>query len=83
MKATAAFEIELPDIFTIQKMQEFDFADEEITYKNIGECYDGTTVYEKTVKNGLTSVISAQEAANDYFLASLCNNPTMTSLKEC
>ena len=89
MKVKITFNVEIPEKFIIEKEQEFEFALEEITYRHIGKCdITGDSVYEKSNEKGLTTVISAQEAAEDYFLASkfgdaYCNGISYGNIKEC
>ena len=80
MKIQVTFDVELPDRFVIEKEQPFEFAMEEITYKKLDKSY------EKRVKGGEVAVISAEEAAKDYFLAKQFSDITplsSTTLKEC
>lgn len=64
MQVKVTFDVELPEEFVIEKEQPFESALEKITYRKL------PTSYEKSVKNGETEIITIEEAAKDYFLAS-------------
>ena len=64
MKVKVTFDVEVPEKFVIEKEQPFESALEKITYRKL------PTSYEKSVKHGETEIITIEEAAKDYFLAS-------------
>lgn len=88
-KIKVTFEVKIPEKFIIEKEQPFEFASEKITYRHIGKCdITGDIVYEKSDEEGLTTVISGREAAEDYFLASKFSDEYSDgigygSIKEC
>jgi len=81
MKVKVTFDVELPEKFIIEKEEPFEFAPKEITYKKL------LASYEKSVKKGETEIITVEEAARDYFLASksgdMYGSINYGNVKEC
>ena len=67
MRVKICFEVDIPDNFTLEKESSFEFAPDRVRYtKTVDKAC--SVVYRKETDES-TSIISLQEAAEDYFLA--------------